>query len=255
MKQAIQKMANSLCYRISKIREPIEYPFIDVLDLILQSYLRQNQDTFFIQIGANDGASYDPVFSLIRKYHLRGLLVEPQPQMFHKLVQNYQNEDQLLFENSAIFTEDGQATFYIIREEEPKLPIWCYQIANLNRNRMLEMLADQKQKLNLPGNVETLIEAISVPAITFETLLAKYSISKLDLLIIDTIGYDFEIIKMIPFHLVKPSIIHFEHALLSLEEQTACFRYLAEFGYSLIPVAVDTIAYLDAPSRLGLYSF
>jgi FkbM family methyltransferase len=245
MKQIIQKTANSLGYRISKIRQPINYPVIDVLDLVLQDYLKQEQDIFFIQIGANDGTTADPINKLIKKYHLGGLLVEPQPKMFKKLVENYQGEGQLIFENSAVFDQDGTVKFYAIREEEPKLPMWCYQIANLDRNRILDLLSDQKKNLNLPNNIETLVEEITVPAVTFKTLLSKHKVEKLDLLIIDTLGYDFEILKMIPFDLVKPPIINFEHTLLSIDDQEACFMYLAELGYSLVQVGVDTVAYLQ----------
>lgn len=251
MKQIIQKAVNSLGYRIEKIRQPIDYPYIDMLNLVLQDYMQQEPDIFFVQIGANDGMSIDPITTLVKKYHWRGLLVEPQPHMFKKLVENYQGEEQLTFENSALFNHDGTATFYIVREEEPKLPIWCYQIANLNRDRVVAMLA--KGKEDLPDNVETLVEAINVPAVTFKTLLSKHNINKLDLLVIDAIGYDYEIIKMIPFDLIKPSIISFEHTMLSPNDKEECFKYLASFGYSFAQVAVDTIAYLNTQSKQGLY--
>lgn len=254
MQQIIQKVANSFGYRISKIRQPIEYPFLDVLDLVLQDYMKQEPDMFFIQIGANDGTSADPVTRLIKKYNLRGLLVEPQPKMFKNLVKNYQNETQLTFENSAIWNQDGTVTFYAVREDEPGLPMWCYQIANLERDRVLSMLSEQKNKLHISQSPESLIEAIPVPALTFSTLLSKHNIQKLDLLVIDTIGYDFEIIKMIPFDSIKPPIIHFEHSLLPLDEQVACFKYLSGLGYSLIQVGVDTIAYLQAESKPGFFA-
>lgn len=185
---------------------------------------------------------------------MRGVFVEPQPQCFKKLVKNYQDEGQFIFENSAISKQDGSVTFYGVREDEPGLPLWCYQIANLERNRVVSILADQKNELKTT-NYESLIEAIDVPAVTFKTLLSKHNIKKLDLLIIDTIGFDFEIIKMIPFDLMKPPIIHFEHTLLPIDEQETCFKYLAELGYGLVRVAVDTIAYLHTQSRKGLYFF
>jgi FkbM family methyltransferase len=254
MKQLLQKAANRLGYRISKIREPFEHPYIDVLELILQDYLKQTPEICFVQIGANDGATADPVTDLIRRYQLPGLLVEPQPRIFDRLVENYQDQKQLRFENSAICDRDGTITFYAIREQEPKLPMWCYQIANLDRDRMLSLLSDQKKNLNLPADVESLIEAIEVPAMTFKTLLAKHQIERVDLLVLDTLGFDFEIIKSIPFDLMKPAIINFEHTFLSAEDQKACYQYLAHLGYSLIEVSVDAIAYLKGQTRKGFYT-
>jgi FkbM family methyltransferase len=256
MKQVIQQTINRLGYRISKIRQSVELPYIDILDLILQNYMQQHPDIFFVQIGANDGTTADPVTELIHKYQLRGLLVEPQPNMFKRLVENYQDQPQLAFENSLIAAQNGTENFYAIRDEgQHKLPMWCYQIASLDRNKMLSLLADQKQNLHLPANIESLIEAIPLPALTFQTLLEKHQVRQVDLLVIDTLGYDFEIIKMIPFNQIKPAIINFEHSLLPLEDQRECFEYLAKLGYSLIQVSVDTIAYLYGPTRQAFYAF
>ncbi len=82
---------------------------------------------------------------------------------------------------------------------------------------------------------------------------ALHTIKQIDLLVIDTVGFDFEILKMFPFDTIKPSIIHFEHSLLSSEDQISCFRLLTILGYGLTQVSVDTIAYLNAPIRQGRY--
>ncbi|MBI4783848.1 MAG: FkbM family methyltransferase [Oscillatoriophycideae cyanobacterium NC_groundwater_1537_Pr4_S-0.65um_50_18] len=256
MKQVLQQVANQLGYRISKIRPSVELPYIDVLDLVLQNYMQQNQDLFFVQIGANDGKTADPVTELIHKHRLRGLLVEPQPSMFKRLVENYRDHPQLDFENSLIAAQNGTANFYAIRDDgQYQLPMWCYQIASLDRDKMLDLLSGQKQDLHLPGDIESLVETIPLPALTFQTLLEKHHVNQVDLLVIDTIGYDFEIIKMIPFDVMKPAIINFEHSLLSLDDQKECFAFLAQLGYSLIHVSVDTIAYLHAPSRKAFHTF
>jgi FkbM family methyltransferase len=256
MKQVIQSAVNKFGYQISKIRPPIAYPYVDVLDLILQDYLQHNPDPFFIQIGANDGTTADPITNLIQKYHLHGLLVEPQPNMFQQLIENYRHQPQLKFENSLIATQDGIANFYAVHDDGTHmLPMWCYQIASLDRQKMLDLLADQQQAFNLPGKLESLIQEMPLPALSFKTLLAKHQINQVDLLVIDTIGYDFEIIKMIPFNCIKPAIINFEHSLLSAEDQKACFEYLMQLGYGFVQVSVDTIAYLNAPVRKGVYRF
>ncbi|NJP11241.1 MAG: FkbM family methyltransferase [Leptolyngbyaceae cyanobacterium RU_5_1] len=255
MRQAVQKIANSFGYRISKIREPFPFPYIDALHLILQDYSKPIQDITFVQIGANDGTSADPINQLVRQHHWQGVLVEPQPNIFKRLIENYQSEDQLIFENALICDHDGTETLYAIREQEPKLPFWCYQIANINRDRLEQLLADEKEGLQLPVDVANLIEELTIPALTVSSLFAKHNIQELDLLVIDTLGYDFEIIKLIPFDQIKPSIIHFEHCLLAQDEQRACFEFLTQQQYSFIQVGVDTIAYLKAPTKWGVYAF
>jgi hypothetical protein len=62
-------------------------------------------------------------------------------------------------------------------------------------------------------------------------------------------GFDYELLKIFPFELTRPDIIHFEHALLSARDQMACVELLAAQGYSMAKVAVDTIAVRQAKTR------
>lgn len=88
--------------KIGKELEPL--PFVVCI------ILAENDDFFFIQIGANDGKRDDHLRPLILKYHLRGLLVEPLPDVFVELKNNYTSEKQLKFVNAAIAKKDGEST-------------------------------------------------------------------------------------------------------------------------------------------------
>jgi FkbM family methyltransferase len=218
----------------------------------VQDYRQRHPEMFFVQIGAHDGSSADPVSPLIRKYHWQGILVEPQPQSFQALKENYQDESQLIFENAVIGDHDGTATFYTVRQGIADLPFWLSQSASLDKEKVLGALyywRNVKQLDAIPDDLESMIEEVPLPALTVQSLLTKHQVEKVDLLVIDTMGFEFEILKMVPFDLIKPAIIHFEHSMLSPAEQQACFQYLAERGYSLAKVAVDTIAYLHASTR------
>ncbi|MCX5815524.1 MAG: FkbM family methyltransferase [Proteobacteria bacterium] len=256
VRRILQKLFNTFGYRISKIHTPMKFPVTDVLDFILRDYLNGHPDFFFLQIGANDGFTDDPIVHLVKKYHLRGLLVEPQPIMFKRLVKNYSGEDQLIFENSLITTYDGTATFYSVPEDLPGLPYNFYQAGSLKREVLLSILVATQQAekgTTLPHDIESLVHESSLSALMPETLLAKHHINKIDLLVVDATGYDFQILKAFPFHLMKPPIIHFEHAILSIDDQEKCLKYLAELGYSFIDASVDTIACLDVKTRPGFY--
>lgn len=256
----VHKISSALGYDLTlRADRPqvFEYPFINTLELILHTYPRQNSDFFFIQIGAHDGNSADPIHQLVKQHHWRGLLIEPQITVFERLKQTYAGEDQLVFENAAVGAEDGTATLYTVRDEQSVLPFWLSQSASLDREQVRGALYYWKYVRQLdaiPDDYESLIAALPIPALTIKTLLAKHQIQQLDLLVIDTMGFDFEIIKMFPFDVLKPAIIHFEHSLLSSADQERCFKYLASLGYGLTRVSVDTIAYLNAPIRQGRYS-
>lgn len=259
LKQTLQKVVNQLGYQITKLPvepvaeyEPIELPLIDLLDLVIQDYRQQHPDFFFVQIGAHDGSSADPISQLIKNHHWQGILVEPQPQVFKTLTDNYRNEPQLIFENVAIGDHDGTTTLYTVREDIPGLPFWLSQSASFEGKQVLKALyywRNVEQIATLPEDLESALQALQLPMLTMQSLLAKHEVKSVDLLVIDTMGFDFEILKMFPFSLIKPAIIHFEHDILSPADQTACFQYLADQGYSLAKVAVDTIAYLSDKTR------
>jgi len=67
------------------------------LDYILDRYLVENRpdDFFFIQVGAYDGVTGDPICGYIRRYGWRGILLEPQRDVFLLLQKNYRDQPQL----------------------------------------------------------------------------------------------------------------------------------------------------------------
>ena len=52
--------------------------------LMMQRY---NQPLSFIQVGANDGVYGDPLRSYVRRFGWKGILVEPQQDVFERLVE------------------------------------------------------------------------------------------------------------------------------------------------------------------------
>lgn len=234
---------------------PIELPFIDVLDLLVRDLLESNPEPFLVQIGAHDGATEDPVHDLVCRHRLGGLFVEPQPHAFQRLMQTYRDQDKVRFENCVLGREDGSVALYVVRESAEPLPFWLHQSASLDRavvSNALRVFRDVKGVKSIPSNYEDLIDSVMVPSLTWESLLRKHGVSVIDVLVIDTMGFDFEVIKLLPFETVRPRIIQFEHAQLSARDQRECLQYLASRGYSLARVAVDTIGCLDAKTRRWL---
>jgi hypothetical protein len=92
------------------------------------------------------------------------------------------------------------------------------------------------------------VKTITVPALSLENLLAKHRVERVNLLQIDTEGFDFEIIKMIDFKRIKPEIIHYENNFLNRRQKSECSRILGGQNYALLNLGIDTIAYLQ-PAR------
>jgi FkbM family methyltransferase len=205
----------------------------DVLVRILLNGGRTSEFTF-VQIGANDGVSNDPIRKFVLKYGMRGVLVEPQPDVFARLQRNYDGVPGLAFENAAIAAEDGERELYRFRPS-PDLPQWAHGLASFSKKTLTGNLQ------NVKGEVET----IRVPTLSFASLVRKHNLERVDLLQIDAEGFDFEIIKMVDFSTVKPAIIHFEHGFLSQDEQNECARYLNKHGYMVNNNDLNTVAYVE----------
>ena len=189
-------------------------------------------DFFFVQIGAHDGVHYDPIRPFVEKYHWRGLLVEPQPEVYQRLVANYASEPQLMFAKAAVAAQNGKATLYTFKKS-PDLPDHASMLASFNLGALVHNGHGYKGE----------IEPIIVPALDLNTLLSKHKITQVDLLQIDTEGYDYEIIKLLATASIRPDIIHFESAFLSASGKVECGEFLHSLGYRAVTIGNDTIAY------------
>src|SRR5579863_8068997 len=101
------------------------------LDMVLSHYRVQHPDVCYLQIGAFDGIAGDPMFALIERHALRGILVEPQRWAFDQLKANYARfgASRFVFVNAAVAAENGSRTLYRIRPGEGD-PQWLPQVAS-----------------------------------------------------------------------------------------------------------------------------
>jgi FkbM family methyltransferase len=227
-KGLLQSFAARYNYQIERKYDFGKYR-LDVLELLVEQSKPDDPDFFFLQIGAHDGQTLDPINQMIRRYGWRGILLEPQPDVFRQLTENYRGNDRLIFENAALAISDGQMPFWTI----PGQTI----LGSLD-----------KQVLYRSGFKDNQISEAKVAAISAATLLAKHHVSRVDLLQADTEGFDFEVIKMILAAQIRPKIINYEHINLSTADRDACVNLLGGLGYKLLrsgAYGLDTVAFLS----------
>ena len=83
------------------------------LDYYAESMKKKSCEVFCFQVGANDGRTNDPVHKYFRDYGWKGLLVEPQADVFNnELIKTYANNKNVILENVALGKEEGQLSFY-----------------------------------------------------------------------------------------------------------------------------------------------
>src|ERR1051325_7301028 len=78
-------------------------------DALLADFATAVPDAFFVQIGANDGFTGDPLNHLITRpdTRWRGVLVEPVAHLFAQLAERYGHDPALQLERAAIGETDG----------------------------------------------------------------------------------------------------------------------------------------------------
>jgi FkbM family methyltransferase len=205
---------------------------------LLYRRLAKSENFFFVQIGANDGISADPIRTFVTRNEVAGLVVEPLRDIFEKLVFNYRDFPKIKPINVALHQSAKSVELHRVDPSKGAyLEGWVQGIASLK--------ADHHTLSRTPGNV---MVAETVPCVTLTQLLDENRVTHLDLLQIDTEGYDGEIIRMIDFSRTRPAIIRFEHGLpdsiMSLAEFKECVTLLIDQGYYIVTEPYDSIAYL-----------
>jgi FkbM family methyltransferase len=201
--------------------------------------LQRKKALNFIQIGANDGKMADPIYDFVSRNHkhVKGLAVEPMKDVFQKLANNYKVYNEIIPINLAIHNIKKEMKLWRVDpEKEHLLPTWVKGVSSFDREHLVKK------------NLEKYMIAETVPCITLDELIDKYDCANVDLLQIDTEGYDSEIILNINFGKIKPQIIHFEHGFCHrhMDEQTLVKvrKYLHDNGYEIAFSTYDATAYL-----------
>jgi FkbM family methyltransferase len=239
--------------RIAPSHTPLELSGLTYEHFLQIWLMGQNlSDFFFVQIGAHNGITNDSLYSCVRSLGLRGLLIEPQPDPFQALQQNYAGCDGLILENVAIGHHTGSQPLYTIRRDLDFLQ-YANQAASFDRNHVQRLLTAhvnggmsrsvRRRMRDLAVREEDCIEAQEVRTYRFEELLQKHRISGYDLLQIDTEGFDYEVIRLAAIGRYKPSMINYEHIHLPPATQKECRTYLGKLGYQMFLHGTDTTAY------------
>lgn len=207
---------------------------------IIERTLR-GRDVRFLQVGSNDGKHGDPIFELARRnWAWSGILVEPVPPIFARLKENYGDDPRFTFECVAISTEKGERTFYTVSKEAkeayPDLPEWYDQLNSFDRAHIVK---------HLDGKLEPFIVELKIECQTLETVLARNAVTTLDLVHIDTEGYDWQVLSQVDLDALKPTIVVFEHAHLSRDDRVLAENKLTASGYRITYRGNDTLAIKD----------
>ena len=192
----------------------------------------------FVKVGANDGISGDPCSDIILKYqNWCGILIEPVPYCFEKLKTNFSDAERFELIQLAIGPRSNKSKFYYVdskaKEEIPDLPYWYDQLGSFYKSHI-------ENRLN--GVLKDYIIEAEIEVLPLSELVKRQNIEHIDLLHIDTEGYDFEVIKTLDFSFVLPTLIFVEHVHLSYEDKRSMVSLLKKFDYKIYDCGTDFFA-------------
>jgi FkbM family methyltransferase len=206
---------------------------------------------FFVQVGGFDGVSFDPLRRHIVERDLSGIIIEPVPCYFEKIQALYSGSDKVKAINCAVSENAGEAVIWRFRPEAVERGILPPHFAGISSFLMDDLLADTGVLGRSCPDEETkkalkaLVEPVPVACRTLNEILDAEGVTQVDILQIDTEGYDFKILQLFDFARFRPALVQYEHQHLKPEDRAAAENFLARFGYRVHAQDYDTIAVLS----------
>ncbi len=207
---------------------------IDLLALAVRDRVGQAQFNHVVQIGAHDGISNDPIRAHLLRHRPKALLVEPRPDAHARLQVNYEGQPNVTCVNCAVGATDGTAVLYTVRDD-PALPSWAAELASFDRQHL------SSRRFRIP-RLESYILPLDVPVRSLRSLTSEHGWDRIDLLQIDTEGFDCRLVMHVLEDELRPTIINYESIHAPLPEQRACKEALIACGYRFADTGWDTLA-------------
>jgi FkbM family methyltransferase len=200
-------------------------------DMVIEQILKAYPESTFVVIGANDGVSNDPLFKWINGANLKGLLVEPLPDVFEKLKATHAANKNVRFANYAITPDAQTLPFYRLRKDYGKHARFELKKACFDDRLSSFSIPCILKHVGYDGPWEDIIEKIDIPCTTFDALCREFAIPQVDILQIDAEGFDSKILLSIDLGKYAPKLICYEHVNLDEKSHTAALEYVVKQDY------------------------
>ena len=166
--------------------------FFDIIDkYIHQKYIifffkkRLKKINFFIDVGCHKG-TYTDLFN--SNYNLKKILMfEPQKEIFPFLKRKYSKFQNIQIFNNAVGDTNKLKRMYINKHDLTS------SLKKLDENNFY--IKQKKKLFNEKKNQSLIIKNYLIKCITLSKVIKKYKFNRVDLIKIDTEGYEYEVLK------------------------------------------------------------
>lgn len=220
---------------------------VDIFEMAVARVAIERKRPFLLQVGANTGKSSHDLYECINKWSIHGVLMEPQKEVFRQLQDNYREIESISLCNAALAQESGSKTLYSLSEDAGRYKRdggeFGTGIASFNEEHVWSHFYRNATEAGRNEKRDNIIRSIGIDCLSFNGLIDKYNIDKIDIVVIDVEGFDFEVLKMINIEKYKPFAIKYEHKHLE-GEKSKSWDYMLSLGYRLVlnDYTGDTIA-------------
>lgn len=202
----------------------------------LAELARTRSDVVFVQIGSCDGTTGDPLHEHVIARGWSGVVVEPVPANFARLVESYRGAHRVKCENVAISDRAHVRPFYhVVVPEGIDGPEWARQIGSFDRSHLLK-------HARMWNEVASYIVETPVQCISLHQLLERNGIDRIDVLHTDVEGFDFQILQQVDFAACPPELIIYEDLHMRDADRAEAARMLRAQGYTLTSDDMNTLA-------------
>lgn len=226
------------------------------VEFLIDAFSKSKKAFTVLQIGANDGFTHDPIQKFARRDDWKGVVLEPQTHVVKQYTERiYSTIPGITVLNAALGEYDGETELYKIAFSNER---WASGVSRFDKEALKNLIEEgrldkriRKNAVKPPADKRTWIEAVKVPLVSFVSIFKAFpALSSIDLLMVDTEGFDAEVIRLFPFDEVKPGLVAFEDMLLSDSSRLATHDRLKYFGYNVKRMGPNTVAWQPSISHL-----
>ena len=193
---------------------------------ILKFLFEKKEITSLMQIGANDGESFDELSLFIKKYQINSILVEPIDEHFQKLENLYSSLNNVILEKVAISDDDKKKCLYSVKKEERQIyGSHAKAISSFDLNHLIKHGIKKKH-----------IEKVVINTSSIKKLIEKHKLDKVDLFFCDAEGYDGQIVLSFLNCPVNCKIIIFEFIHIENKILKTVISNLEKKNFRMFPI-------------------
>jgi FkbM family methyltransferase len=228
----VRKIGNFLGYRVI---HPDDYSF----DLMIKDCLGAiDNDLIIFDVGANEGQSIDRFKKFLPRAHIYAF--EPQPDELMSLHSKYDGNETIEVIPMAIGEEEGILSLKVMLK------------SGVSTFRTYDEKSDYvvaKKSLHKVSAVKELVKVeVNVPVVTLDAFIATRKIKRVDLLKIDTEGFEAEVLRG-GLHSLKNNIFRLIEVELTIDERFGSRGNFYDLEQYLVPNGYQIIGFDDLYSR------